>query len=167
MPEAVRRIRAIFGSAVFFVVAPGIVAGFVPWLISGWHEQPPLFGIPATRLAGTILVVLGLPVLLDSFVRFALEGLGTPAPVFPTRTLVVRGFYRYVRNPMYVAVFLIIFGQGLFLGDVRVIVYGLFEWLATYTFVVLYEEPTLRKSFGADYERYCATVPRWIPHLRS
>ena len=68
---------------------------------------------------------------------------------------------------MYVAVFLIIFGQGLFLGDVRVIVYGLFEWLATYTFVVLYEEPTLRKSFGADYERYCATVPRWIPHLRS
>jgi len=159
----VRKTQAIFGSAIFFVIAPGVVAGLIPWLISGWHEQPPFLGVPATRLIGVILILLGIPVLLDSFARFAIEGLGTPAPVFPTRTLVIRGFYRYVRNPMYVSVILIIFGQGLFFGDVRLIVYGLFLWLITHLFVVVYEEPTLRKSFGAEYERYCASVPRWIP----
>jgi protein-S-isoprenylcysteine O-methyltransferase Ste14 len=142
-----------------------VVAGLIPWLISGWHEQQPLLGVPVSRLIGVLLIVLGVSVLLDSFGRFALDGLGTPAPVFPTRTLVFRGFYRYVRNPMYVAIVLIVIGQGLFLGDVRLVVYGLFAWLIFHAFVLLYEEPTLRKSFGADYERYCACVPRWIPRL--
>jgi protein-S-isoprenylcysteine O-methyltransferase Ste14 len=158
-----RKVQAVVGSAIFLVIAPGVIAGLIPWLISGWHEEPPLFGVPATRFIGVILVVLGIPVLLDSFARFAIDGLGTPAPVFPTRTLVIRGFYRYVRNPMYVSVILIIFGQGLFFGDVRLFVYGLFLWLITHLFVVFYEEPTLRKSFGAEYERYRASVPRWIP----
>jgi protein-S-isoprenylcysteine O-methyltransferase Ste14 len=158
-----RKVQAVVGSAIFLVIAPGVIAGLIPWLISGWHEEPPLFGVPATRFIGVIFVLLGIPVLLDSFARFAIEGLGTPAPIFPTRTLVVRGFYRYVRNPMYVSVILILFGQGLFFGDLRLIAYGLFLWLVTHLFVVVYEEPTLRKSFGAQYERYCASVPRWIP----
>jgi protein-S-isoprenylcysteine O-methyltransferase Ste14 len=161
----VQKVQAVVGSAIFLVIAPGVVAGLIPWLISGWHEQPPLLGVPATRIIGVILVVLGIPVLLDSFARFALDGVGTPVPVFPTRTLVIRGFYRYVRNPMYVAVILIIYVQGLFFGDLRLIVYGLFLWLITHLFVVVYEEPTLRKSFGAEYDRYCASVPRWIPRL--
>ncbi len=160
-----RKVQAVLGSAIFLVIAPGVVAGLIPWLISGWHEQPLLFGVPATRPIGIIFIVLGIPVLLDSFIRFAIDGLGTPAPVFPTRTLVIRGFYRYVRNPMYVAVVLIILGQGLFLGDVRLVVYGLFVWLLTHAFVVIYEEPTLRESFGMDYDRYRASVPRWIPRL--
>ena len=101
------------------VIARGVVAGLVPWLISGWHEQPPLVAVPASRPIGMILIALAIPALLDSFVRFAIEGLGTPAPAFPTRTLVLRGFFRFVRNPMYVAVVLIVLGQGLLLGDVR------------------------------------------------
>lgn len=157
--------QAILGSAVFLVLAPGVVAVLIPWLISGWHEQAPLFGVPATRALGIVLIALGIPVVLDSFSRFALEGLGTPAPVLPTRMLVVRGFYRYVRNPMYLALVLIILGQGILLGDVGLLVYGLLAWIVTHVFVLLYEEPTLRKSFGTDYARYCASVPRWIPSL--
>lgn len=97
------RASAIIGSAVFLVIAPGFVAGLVPWWISGWRFEPPFFGAPLIRFAGGILLALGMVGLLDSFLRFSIKGLGTPAPVFPTRHLVVSGLYRYVRNPMYVA----------------------------------------------------------------
>ncbi len=112
-------------------------------------------------------MVAGVPVLLDSFARFAFKGLGTPAPVFPTRHLVVSGLYRYVRNPMYLAVASVIFGQGLLFGDVRVLEYGVLVWLAFHLFVLLYEEPVLRRSFGAEYESFCAHVGRWIPRLSA
>src|SRR5512146_1313878 len=95
---------AILGSAAFLALAPGTVAVLVPWWISRWHIQPPLLGWTAFRVVGALLVLAGLPVLLDSFGRFTLQGLGTPAPVAPTEHLVVSGLYRYVRNPMYVAV---------------------------------------------------------------
>ena len=95
---------AIVGSAVFLVVAPGFVAGLVPRWISRWRFEPAFFAMPAFRFAGGLLMMLGGIGLLDSFVRFAVQGVGTPAPVFPTRHLVVTGLYRHVRNPMYVAV---------------------------------------------------------------
>jgi len=116
-----RRILAIVGSAIFLVIAPGIVAGYVPWRICRWHVEAPLLGNPTFRLVGVLLIVIGLPVLLDCFARFALQGLGTPAPVFPTRHLVISGLFRYVRNPMYVSVVSLILGQGLFFGSVLVI----------------------------------------------
>ena len=112
------------------------------------------------------MIVAGIPVLLDSFIRFAVQGLGTPAPIFPTRQLVVSGFFRYVRNPMYVAVVSLILGQGLFFSSVRVLEYGIGVWLGFYLFVLIYEEPTLRKTYGLEYEEFGANVPRWIPHLR-
>ena len=161
-----RRVFAVLGSAVFLVIAPGTVAGLVPWWISGWRVQAPLLGVPAIRIAGVALIGAGLPVLLDAFRRFALEGLGTPAPVFPTRHLVVRGFYRYVRNPMYVAVVALIVGQGLVLGSVALLVYSALLWLAFHGFVLLYEEPTMRATFGAEYDAFCAHVPRWVPRFR-
>lgn len=108
----------------------------------------------------------GMPVLLDSFARFALQGLGTPAPIAPPRHLVVTGLYRYVRNPMYVAGLLIISGQGLFFGSVRVLEYGLAVWLIFHLFVLLYEEPVLRSKFGAEYDEFRANVRRWIPRLQ-
>ena len=161
-----RRMVAILGSAIFLVIAPGIVAGYVPWRISRWHVGAPLLRTSSFRLVGVLLVTAGLPVLLDSFARFALQGLGTPAPIFPTRNLVVGGLFRYVRNPMYVSVLLLIFGQGLLFGSVRVLQYGIAVWVGFYLFVLIYEEPTLRKSYGLEYEEFCANVPRWIPHLR-
>ena len=157
-----RRAFAILGSALFLVVAPGTVAGLVPWWISGWrfdHHVIPL------QLVGAALVALGGLVLLDSFARFAIKGLGTPAPVFPTKHLVVTGLYRYVRNPMYVGVAALIIGQGLIFGNMRVLEYGGLIWLAFHLFVVFYEEPTLRASFGSEYEAFCRGVSRWIPRL--
>ena len=119
------------------------------------------------RVVGALLVFLALPVLLDSFGRFALQGLGTPAPVFPTRHLVITGLYRYVRNPMYVAVVSAILGQGLLFGDIGLLGYGGLVWLGFHVSVVAYEEPTLRAAYGAEYGDFCAKVPRWIPRRPS
>ncbi|MBZ5624476.1 MAG: isoprenylcysteine carboxylmethyltransferase family protein, partial [Acidobacteriia bacterium] len=90
---------------------------------------------------------------------------GTPAPVFPTRHLVVTGLYRYVRNPMYVAVVSAILGQGLIFGNVTLLEYGGLVWLFFHLFVLAYEEPTLESSFGSEYKSFCAEVPRWIPRF--
>jgi len=160
-----RRTLAIVGSAIFLVIAPGIVAGYVPWRICRWHVGTPLLGMSFFRVLGVLLVAAGLPVLLDSFACFALQGLGTPAPIFPTQLLVVSGLFRYVRNPMYVAVLSLILGQGLFFASARVLEYGIAVWVGFFLFVLIYEEPTLRKSNGLEYDEYCANVPRWIPRI--
>ena len=161
-----RRAWALLGSAVFLVLAPGTLAVLIPRWISGWRMLTPGPWWMPLRVAGGILIAAGAAVLLDSFVRFALQGLGTPAPPFPTRYLVVTGLYRRVRNPMYVAVTSLIVGQGLLLGNLTVLQYGACVWVGFHLFVLGYEEPTLRHTYGAEYERFCAAVPRWIPRLR-
>jgi len=159
------KITAVLGSALFFVVAPATLAGLIPWSITHWEFQPPFFAVEATRLAGVALIIAGVPGVLDSFARFALEGLGTPAPIAPPRNLVVSGLYRYVRNPIYVAVVAVILGQAVLFGDWRLLGYGASLWLFFHLAVIVHEEPALRQSFGAEYERYCASVPRWLPRL--
>jgi protein-S-isoprenylcysteine O-methyltransferase Ste14 len=106
-----------------------------------------------------------LPALVDSFARFVLEGLGTPAPLAPAKKLVVTGFYRFVRNPMYVSLLAIILGQALLFGEARLIVLAGLAWLASHIFVVKFEEPRLEREFGAQYAVYKNNVPRWIPRL--
>jgi protein-S-isoprenylcysteine O-methyltransferase Ste14 len=160
-----RRWFAVLGSAIFFVLAPGTVAGFVPWWISGWRFENSAIGWLPLQVMGGVLVAAGILVLLDSFARFAVKGHGTPAPVFPTRHLVISGLYRYVRNPMYVAVVSVIVGQGLMLGNTRLLEYGALVGLGFHMFVVLYEEPTLRATFGPEYAAFCRGVSRWIPRL--
>src|SRR5229473_3311799 len=137
---AVQRTIAVLGSAVFFVVAPCTLAGLVPWSITGWQLRPPFLGLELTRGIGAIMILAGVPGLVDSFARFALQGLGTPAPIAPTRSLVVTGLYRYMRNPMYFAVVSVILGQALLFGDGRLPWYSGVVWLACHLFVVLYEE---------------------------
>ena len=158
-----RRTSAILGSVVFLVIAPGFVAGVVPWWISGWVFHPPFLGFALFRFVGVALIVAGAPIILDSFARFAIQGLGTPAPILPTKHLVVTGLYRYVRNPMYVGVATVIIGQALLLGGVRLLIYGAAVWLAFFIFVLGYEEPVLRHTFGEEYNLFCQNVPRWIP----
>ena len=160
-----RQVFAVLGTALF-LLAPGFVAGLVPWWISRWRVGAPFLGFQPIRVLGILLIGLGVPVLLDSFARFAVQGVGTPAPVFPTLHLVVKGLYRHVRNPMYLAVVSVILGQGLILGNVRVLEYAALVWLGFHLFVLVYEEPTLRKSFGVEYEAFCANVPRWLPRLK-
>lgn len=161
-----RRAAAVLVSALFLVVAPGTISGLVPWWISRWRLEGPLLGLLPLRVAGVLLIAAALPVLLDSFSRFALEGIGTPAPIFPTKYLVVTGLYRYVRNPIYVAVVTVILGQGLFFGNIAVLEYGVLVWIAFHIFVMAYEEPILRATFPREYQRFCKNVPRWIPRFR-
>jgi protein-S-isoprenylcysteine O-methyltransferase Ste14 len=160
-----RKPVAIAGSALFFFVVPFMIAGPLPWSITHWQFRPALFGSELTRVAGIALIVAGLPGLLDSFRRFAVEGLGTPAPIAPPQELVVTGLYRHVRNPMYVAVLALLIGQALLFGSTALLMVSAAFWLAVHLFVVLYEEPTLEETFGAKYQAYRANVPRWIPRL--
>jgi protein-S-isoprenylcysteine O-methyltransferase Ste14 len=162
---AVQRAIAILGSGLFFVVAPCTFAGLIPWSITDWGLRPPFFGLELTRVVGAVLIFAGVPGLVDAFARFALQGLGTPAPIAPPRALVVTGLYRYVRNPMYVAVVAIILGQAVLFGDWRLIVYGALVWVVFHVFVVAYEEPTLEQRFGGEYKAFRANVRRWIPRM--
>src|SRR6201988_659639 len=151
---AVEQTIAVLGSAVFFVVAPSTLAGLVPWSIKGWQLQPPVLGLELTRGLGAIMILAGVPGLVDAFARFALHGLGTPAPIAPTRNLVVTGLYRYVRNPIYGAVVAIILGQAVLFGAWRLMIYGGLMWLAFHAFALAYEEPVLAQTFGAQYEEF-------------
>lgn len=158
---------AAAGSALWFILVPGTVAGLVPWNMSHWRIGAPLLGVPAMRAAGVAVIAGGAWGMLDSFARFALRGLGTPAPMLPPRRLVVDGWYRHVRNPIYVAGVAAILGQGLLFGSVRLLLYGIAVWAGAHAVVRLYEEPGLRRRFGREYEIYCANVPRWIPRVRG
>jgi|SRR5437899_4572776 len=158
-----RRPAALLFSLLFLLVAPGTVAGLGPWWITGWrvHEGP-----LAVRLAGVALIAGGLYLLIECFGRFALQGRGTPAPIAPPERLVVSGPYRRVRNPMYVAVIALILGQAALFEDLRLVGYAAAVWLAFHLFVLLYEEPALRRAFPHDYAAFVAAVPRWRPRIR-
>jgi protein-S-isoprenylcysteine O-methyltransferase Ste14 len=160
---AMRKSAAAAGTALFFALAPGIVAGVVPWWLTGWtagarHPVP-------VRAAGIVMVAVGAAVLIHAFVRFVSEGLGTPAPAAPTQRLVVGGLYHYVRNPMYLAVLATITGQALVLGRPILLAYAMAVAAAFAAFVYGYEEPTLARRYGAAYEDYRRTVPAWYPRL--
>jgi protein-S-isoprenylcysteine O-methyltransferase Ste14 len=159
----VRKAKAALGSLVFLAVAPGIVAGLVPWWLTGWEKEEPLPGWALVRILGWVLVTAGVVVVVQAFARFVHEGIGTPAPVAPTEHLVVGGLYRYVRNPMYLAVAATIVGQALILGQPLLLLYAGAFLLTVAAFVRWYEEPTLRRQFGADYEAYLRAVPGWWP----
>src|SRR4051794_27506270 len=125
------RLRAALGSLLFLVVEPGVVAGLVPWGLTGWKvARPPLI----VAVVGYVILVVGVAVLLHAFVRFVVEGVGTPAPVAPTRHLVIGGLYRYVRNPMYIAVALTIIGQAMVLGRAVLLLYALVFGVAVGSF---------------------------------
>jgi protein-S-isoprenylcysteine O-methyltransferase Ste14 len=164
-PDRGSRLSAIAGTALFLVLAPGFVAGLVPAVITDWEVSRELPGV--IRGVGALVVAAGVAVLLSAFARFALEGLGTPAPVAPTEELVVGGLYRHVRNPMYIAVLAIVAGQALLFGSVGLLVYGVVLAAVFVAFVRLYEEPTLAARYGEQYERYRTAVPGWTPRLTS
>jgi protein-S-isoprenylcysteine O-methyltransferase Ste14 len=158
----VGRVGAALGSALFLVVAPGVVAGLIPWSITDWRMEPTS---PILRGAGAVLIAVGVGFLLHAFARFVIEGIGTPAPVAPTERLVVGGVYRYVRNPMYLAVGATIVGQALLFGQPGLLAYAGAFGAIVFCFVRLYEEPALTDRFGASYEAYRRAVPGWLPRL--
>jgi protein-S-isoprenylcysteine O-methyltransferase Ste14 len=159
----VRRLRPALGSLLFLLVAPGVAAGLVPWLLTGWNSSDPPVWI---AVIGGVLTAAGAAVLLHSFARFVIEGAGTPAPVAPPERLVVGGLYRYLRNPMYVAVTATIAGQALLLGRPWLLAYATAFGAVTAAFVRFYEEPTLSARYGEEYAAYRRAVPGWWPRLR-
>jgi protein-S-isoprenylcysteine O-methyltransferase Ste14 len=154
----------LLGALLFFAIAPGMVAGVVPYFLTRWRFAAPLPGPPAS-VAGVAFVALGLLSLVESFARFVVEGWGTPAPVAPPRKLVVSGQYRYVRNPMYVAVIAIVGGQALLLGSGRLAAYAALLGLLFHAWVIGFEEPRLAAQFGQDYRNYRKNVGRWLTTL--
>ena len=157
-----RKAAAAAGSSLFFALAPGTVAGVVPWWLTGWEAGSPPWWTPV-RALGALVLVAAAVFLVQAFVRFVVEGLGTPAPAAPTAHLVVGGLYRYVRNPMYLAVGGAIVGQALLLSGPVLLAYAVVISLANAAFVRWYEEPTLLRRFGADYDAYRRAVPGWFP----
>lgn len=160
------RARAAAGSLVFLLLAPGVVAGLVPWWLTRWEARTPQPWWEPLRVVGVVLIAAGILVLLHAFVRFVMEGVGTPSPVAPTERLVVGGLYRYVRNPMYLAVLAVVGGQALLLGRLELLLYAAALVVAFVAFVRWYEEPALRRRFGAEYETYRRAVPAWWPRRR-
>lgn len=147
------------------MVAPGTVVGLIPWLITRWEFHEPASPWLPARIAGGALIVAGLVPLVTAFVEFTRAG-GTPAPPAPTGRLVVSGFNRFVRNPMYVGLVLIISGQALLFGQLGLLLYAVLVWTVTALFVRGYEEPALVRQFGSSYDEYRRAVPGWIPRLR-
>lgn len=160
------RVTASLGTFLFFWIAPATVAGWLPWYFTRWRKAAPLFDGEASRWLGALLVLAAAAVVIECFARFAWKGIGTPAPVAPTRQLVVSGLYRHVRNPMYVGVVTAILGQALWFGSTTLLIYGSFLFAGFFLFVLIYEEPALIRQFGAEYEAYCRAVPRWLPRIR-
>jgi len=150
-------------SLLFLVLAPGTVAGYIPLALLRNRSQieTGLFAYLALPLWA-----LGGAILLWSFWNFLNEGRGTPAPIDPPKELVATGFYRYLRNPMYMGILAIILGHFLWFGYWNLLIYAIVVFVAFHTFVTFYEEPTLKRKFGASYEEYLQRVPRWIPRVR-
>jgi protein-S-isoprenylcysteine O-methyltransferase Ste14 len=154
----------ILKTLLFTIFVPGVVAVYVPYLLLGRTYQPhhgPLVWM------GDLCILGGAFIYFRCAWEFAVHGLGTPAPIAPTKFLVVRGLHRYVRNPMYIGVLLVILGQAVLFDAPRLAAYGTLCILIAHLFVISYEEPTLRRQFGESYEQYLRAVPRWIPRIRK
>ena len=154
---------ALLGTIAFVAVIPVSVIVLVPYWLTGWRLAAPFLATTLTRWLGALLIVASIPVFVAFVGRFVFEGRGTPAPVAPTEHLVVGGPFRWTRNPGYVAVVSLVAGQALVFGSSGVLAYAIMIAIAFHAFVLLYEEPTLRRTYGPEYDAYCARVPRWIP----
>ena len=152
-------------SLLWAILLPGFFAGYIPWRYFGLGRVHVDLSRP-TQLAGLLITGVGAALLAACIVEFARRGRGTLSPVDPPRHLVVRGLYRYVRNPMYLSVTAIVLGEALFIGSAELGVYWAVWFLAANLFVMGYEEPTLRRQFGTSYDEYAQRVGRWIPRFR-
>ena len=165
MTENSRHVPVWVRAAIFIVVVPASVAGWIPWYSAGLPPLTPRAGVPLALFAA-LLVVAGWTVLLVCAREFARAGRGTPAPYDPPRALVTSGLYHFTRNPMYVGVATAIFGQALWFHSRDIVIYGIAMVVMFHIVILIYEEPRLTKVFGKQYLDYKKTVPRWIGPIR-
>jgi protein-S-isoprenylcysteine O-methyltransferase Ste14 len=159
-----RKLGPILSTILFTIVVPGSVLVVIPCVLLGGFTTPPN-GVVA--LAGALIILLGAAIYFRCAWEFAVRGLGTPAPIAPTKYLVTTALHRYVRNPMYIGVFVVIVGEAALFRTLVLLVYAAFFCVPVELFVIFYEEPTLRRQFGESYEAYRRSVPRWIPKFRG
>ena len=149
---------------IFSILVPGTVAGIIPWLLLQGSGNLVL-RIPSIWMIGLFPLLLGVGLYLWCAGAFTFIGKGTPAPIDAPKVLVVQGMYRWVRNPMYIAVLSVVIGEAILFRSILLVEYALVLWGMFHMFVVFVEEPLLRSQFGASYETYFRTVPRWLPRL--
>ena len=151
-------------SLLWTILLPGVVSGYVPWAYFGVRDTSVNLASPL-QLLGLLFILAGAALLVACIVEFARSGRGTLSPVDPPKHLVVRGLYRYVRNPMYLSVTAILLGEVMLTRSGALALYWLVWFVVVNAFVIGYEEPTLRVQFGESYEEYVRTVGRWIPRV--
>lgn len=159
-----RPLIPILNTILFTIVVPGTVAGYIPYLLAdrfAHRANGPL------EWLGIAAMALGAAIYFRCAWEFAVRGLGTPAPIAPTKFLVTTALHRYVRNPMYLGVALAILGEAILFRSAHVALYAAIMLTVAHIFVVSYEEPTLKRQFGESYQQYRRTVPRWIPRFDS
>jgi len=153
----------IIRNLIFAVLLPGMVAGYIPYLILGkpqhWISPGPLNGI---QWLGIPAIIIGFVILLNCILRFAVYGKGTLSPLAPTKKLVVTGLYRYTRNPMYTGVMLMLAGEAMFYRSGSLWLYLVFVFIGFNLFIIGFEEPRLRREFSREYDDYCMKVRRWL-----
>ncbi|MBV6478667.1 MAG: hypothetical protein HGGPFJEG_01422 [Ignavibacteria bacterium] len=147
----------------FTIIHPGVVAGLIPYLILR-KENFDLIYKPFSlfQYVGCIFTLSGLTILIYCIASLAVRGKGTLSPIDPTKKLVITGLYRFSRNPMYVGVILILTGESLFFMSIELLAYDAAVLILFNAFIMLHEEPRLKKDFGDDYLHYCKKVRRWI-----
>jgi protein-S-isoprenylcysteine O-methyltransferase Ste14 len=158
-----RTIVPLLQTLLFTILVPGSVLVGIPYLLLGGIPRP---GRGPVAWFGMLCVILGASIYFRCAWEFAVRGLGTPAPIAPTKFLVVTALHRYVRNPMYIGVLLVVVGEASLFRAALLLAYAGFAWVLIQLFVVFYEEPTLRRQFGESYDEYRRTVPRWIPRFK-
>jgi protein-S-isoprenylcysteine O-methyltransferase Ste14 len=154
-----------FRAVTYATLFIGLVLIYLPARLLTWSGlvSPPAIGVP--QIAGMVIGALGATIALWCILTFATVGRGTAAPFDPPRRLVLRGPYRFVRNPMYIGAGIALTGAAVFYASWPLLGYAGLFFLATHLFVVAYEEPTLRRTFGQEYEAYCLRVKRWWPRI--
>src|SRR6266487_6326339 len=148
----------------FTILVPGTLLGVVPWLLLRRSGGGAL-AIPSIWLIGLLPLLLGIGLYFWCAGEFTFIGKGTPAPIDAPKFLVREGPYRWVRNPMYLAVFSVVIGEAILFHSLLLVGYVLLVGLVVHLFVVFYEEPRLARQFGESYEAYLRTVPRWLPRF--
>ena len=150
-------VRAIIYATLFI----GLLFIYLPGRLLAWSGVIRPAVIEAPQIAGMIICAAGTAIAFWCIFAFVFVGRGTPAPFDPPRRLVIRGPYRFVRNPMYIGAMVTLLGVALFYRSLSILIYACLFFLATHLFVILYEEPKLRQLFGSEYEAYCRRVSRW------
>jgi len=156
-------IRLVLEAILFTLVVPGTVAGWIPWWILGPEGRQLTTPWTTLRVVSLVCLLLGVAIYIWCVWDFVVLGRGIPAPIDHPKRLVITGLYRYVRNPMYLGVLCVLIGESGLFASGTLLVYGAAWFVVVNIFVVSYEEPTLRRKFGEEYDSYVARVNRWLP----